>query len=64
MASKKNHKSGPSDKVVNKVLKGTPVMVANSGALWTCPVCATQRKRGIIYRQAGTDYCSRKCIPE
>ena len=60
--AKKTNKSLQVDKVPSKNLLGTPVMVANSGALWKCPKCGTERKRGMIFRYENADYCSRNCI--
>ena len=60
--AKKTSKSAQNEKTPSKVLVGTPVMVANSGAIWTCPKCGSMRSKGIIYRYEGADYCTRNCI--
>lgn len=60
--AKKTSKTVQNDKVSNKVLIGTPVMVANSGATWTCFKCGSERRKGIVYRYENADYCSRICI--
>lgn len=52
----------PVDHAPKKVLLGTPVRLVTLKTVWQCPGCSSQARRGILFRHAGVDYCSRACI--
>ncbi len=67
MAGKKPAKKNVSTPVKEaiKQLPGKAVLyIGSSLKLFKCPTCSRQLKKGIVWEEGSTAYCTRTCIPK
>jgi len=67
MAGKKPAKRNVSTPVKEAVkqLPGKAVLyIGSSLKLFKCPTCSRQLKKGIVWEEGSTAYCTRSCIPK
>jgi len=67
MAGKKPAKKNVSTPVKEAVkqLPGKAVLyIGSSLKLFKCPTCSRQLKKGIVWEEGSTAYCTRSCIPK
>ena len=67
MAGKKPAKRNISTPVKEAVkqLPGKAVLyIGSSLKLFKCPTCSRQLKKGIVWEEGSTAYCTRSCIPK